>query len=41
MEFVQDVCDRVALARGGSIVRMGPTVELLAETGFNERMEGD
>lgn len=36
MEFVRDVCDRVALVRGGRIVRMGPTAEVLAEAGFNE-----
>jgi ABC-type glutathione transport system ATPase component len=28
------VCDRVALVRGGRIVRMGPTAEVLAETEF-------
>ncbi len=36
MDFVRDVCDRVALVRGGRIVRMGPTAEVLAETGFDE-----
>jgi methyl coenzyme M reductase system, component A2 len=36
MEFVRDVCDRVALVRGGRIIRIGPTAEVLAETGFDE-----
>jgi len=36
MEFVRDICDRVALVRGGRIVKMGPTAELLAEAGYNE-----
>ncbi len=35
MEFVRDVCDRVALVRGGRIVQMGPTAEVLAGAGFN------
>jgi methyl coenzyme M reductase system, component A2 len=36
MEFVRDVCDRVALVRGGRIVRIGPTAEVLTEAGYNE-----
>ena len=30
MDFVQDICDRVALMRGGKIVGMGKTAEILS-----------
>jgi methyl coenzyme M reductase system subunit A2 len=30
MDFVKDTCDRVALMRGGKIIRMGKTDEVLA-----------
>ena len=30
MDFVRDICDRVALMRGGKIVDIGPTAEILA-----------
>jgi methyl coenzyme M reductase system subunit A2 len=31
MDFVRDICDRVALIKGGRIIRMGPTNEVLKE----------
>jgi methyl coenzyme M reductase system subunit A2 len=30
MDFVKDVCDRVALIRGGKIIRIGRTADVLA-----------
>jgi len=30
MEFVRDVCDRLALMRGGKIIQIGKTAEVLA-----------
>lgn len=36
MEFVRDVCDRVAPVRGGRIVRMGPPADVLTKAGYNE-----
>ena len=32
MEFVRDVCDRLALMRGGKIVQIGKTAEVLAQS---------
>jgi methyl coenzyme M reductase system subunit A2 len=29
MDFVKDICDRVALMRGGKIIKLGPTAEVL------------
>jgi len=37
MEFVRDICDRVALMRGGKIIKMGPTEEVLAHLTEDER----
>ncbi|HVN65544.1 MAG TPA: methyl coenzyme M reductase system, component A2 [Methanomicrobiales archaeon] len=37
MEFVKDICDRMALMRGGRIVQMGPTQEVLASLTDEER----
>ncbi|MFA5613410.1 MAG: methyl coenzyme M reductase system, component A2 [Methanoculleus sp.] len=37
MEFVRDICDRVALMRGGKIIKMGPTEEVLAHLTEEER----
>jgi ABC-type multidrug transport system ATPase subunit len=37
MEFVRDICDRVALMRGGKIIQMGPTEEVLAHLTEDER----
>jgi methyl coenzyme M reductase system subunit A2 len=30
MDFVRDICDRLALMRGGKIVEIGPTTAILA-----------
>ena len=37
MEFVKDMCDRTALMRGGKIVKIGPTAEVLATLTEEER----
>ena len=37
MEFVRDICDRVVLMRGGKIIKMGPTEEVLAHLTEDER----
>lgn len=37
MEFVKDICDRLALMRGGKIVQIGPTDEVLASLTDEER----
>ncbi len=37
MDFVRDICDRVALMRGGKIIQMGPTEEVLAHLTEDER----
>jgi methyl coenzyme M reductase system subunit A2 len=37
MDFVKDICDRLALMRGGRIVQMGPTGEVLAGLTEEER----
>jgi len=37
MEFVRDTCDRLALMRGGKIVQIGPTTEVLASLTAEER----
>lgn len=37
MEFVRDICDRLALMRGGKVVKLGPTKEVLAELSAQER----
>ncbi|MDK2916321.1 MAG: methyl coenzyme reductase system, component [Euryarchaeota archaeon] len=37
MEFVRDICDRVALMRGGKIIKLGPTEEVLAHLTEDER----
>ena len=29
MDFVRDICDRIALMRGGKIVKIGPAAEVL------------
>ena len=34
MDFVRDVCDRVALMRGGKVIEIGKTADVLA--GMNE-----
>ncbi len=37
MEFVKDLCDRVALMRGGKIIKIGPTQEILDSLTEEER----
>ena len=37
MEFVRDICDRVALMRGGKVIKLGPTEEVLAHLTEEER----
>jgi methyl coenzyme M reductase system subunit A2 len=37
MEFVRDICDRIALMRGGKIVLIGKTAEVLAHLNEEER----
>jgi methyl coenzyme M reductase system subunit A2 len=37
MEFVRDICDRIALMRGGKIVMIGKTAEVLASLTDEER----
>ncbi|HVP95664.1 methyl coenzyme M reductase system, component A2 [Methanoregula sp.] len=37
MEFVRDTCDRIALMRGGKIVEIGKTAEVLAHLTEDER----
>ncbi|HQP71099.1 MAG TPA: methyl coenzyme M reductase system, component A2 [Methanoculleus sp.] len=37
IDFVRDICDRVALMRGGKIIQMGPTEEVLAHLTEDER----
>jgi methyl coenzyme M reductase system subunit A2 len=37
MDFVRDICDRLALMRGGRIIRIGPTAEILEELSDEER----
>ena len=37
MDFVRDVCDRCILMRGGKIVKVGPTNEVLQELSDKER----
>ncbi|HNS83110.1 MAG TPA: methyl coenzyme M reductase system, component A2, partial [Methanolinea sp.] len=41
MEFVQEVCDRVAWMKGGKVVALGSTEEVLAEMPAEDRgMQG-
>ncbi|MBN1194737.1 MAG: methyl coenzyme M reductase system, component A2 [Methanomicrobiaceae archaeon] len=37
MEFVKDICDRLALMRGGKIIKIGPTEEVLSLLSAEER----
>ena len=37
MDFVRDVCDRIALMRGGKIIDIGPTDEILAKVSDEEK----
>jgi methyl coenzyme M reductase system subunit A2 len=37
MDFVKDICDRLALMRGGKIIQIGKTREVLASLTEDER----
>jgi methyl coenzyme M reductase system subunit A2 len=37
MDFVRDICDRVALMRGGKIIDIGPTAAILAQVTDEEK----
>jgi methyl coenzyme M reductase system subunit A2 len=37
MDFVRDICDRLALMRGGKIVDIGPTAQVLAQVTEEEK----
>ena len=39
MDFVRDICDRLALMRGGKIVQIGRTAEVLAQVTDGERRD--
>jgi methyl coenzyme M reductase system, component A2 len=39
MDFVRDVCDRVALMRGGKIIDVGPTAAILAQVTEDEKRD--
>ena len=39
MDFVRDVCDRVALMRGGKIIDVGPTAAILSQVTEEERRD--
>jgi len=39
MDFVRDICDRVALMRGGKIIGIGPTREILARVTEDEKRD--
>ena len=39
MEFVRDICDRLALMRGGKIIDIGPTAQVLAQMTREEKNE--
>ena len=39
MDFVRDICDRLALMRGGKIIDIGPTKSILAQVTDDDRKE--
>ncbi len=39
MEFVRDICDRLALMRGGKIIDIGPTAQVLAQVTDEEKAD--
>jgi methyl coenzyme M reductase system subunit A2 len=39
MDFVKDICDRVALMRGGKIIDIGPTKAILAQVTDDDRKD--
>ena len=40
MDFVRDICDRLALMRGGKIIKIGPTADVLEHLTEEERQVG-
>jgi len=39
MDFVRDICDRLALMRGGKIIDIGPTAQILAQVTEDEKRD--
>jgi len=39
MDFVRDICDRLALMRGGKIIETGPTAQVLAQVTDEEKAD--
>jgi len=39
MDFVRDICDRLALMRGGKIIDIGPTADILAQVTDDDKKE--
>lgn len=39
MDFVRDICDRLALMRGGKIIQIGPTAAILAQVTEEEKTD--
>jgi len=39
MDFVRDICDRVALMRGGKIIQTGKTTEILTQVTDDEKSD--
>ncbi|NMB78578.1 MAG: ATP-binding cassette domain-containing protein, partial [Methanomicrobiales archaeon] len=39
MDFVRDICDRLALMRGGKIIDIGPTRDILAQVTDDDRKD--
>jgi methyl coenzyme M reductase system subunit A2 len=39
MDFVRDICDRLALMRGGKILQIGRTAEILAQGSMRKRVK--
>ncbi len=39
MDFVRDICDRLAMMRGGKIIGIGPTAEILAQVTEDEKRD--
>jgi methyl coenzyme M reductase system subunit A2 len=37
MDFVRDICDRLALMRGGKIIQIGTTDEILSQVTEEEK----
>jgi methyl coenzyme M reductase system subunit A2 len=37
MDFVRDICDRLAFMRGGKIIQIGPTAEVLRQVTEDEK----